>query len=106
MGWGLCNFVSCWFCCSNDKDEIVDCKDDKKVENSGKVVIDESSKEGWMIIELDPSFPPQAKAIDSSLTLYVDRDLESENFIIRQGAYLFDMEIGSYGGYRLAARGR
>lgn len=84
----------------------MDCKDGKKPENSGKVVIDESSKEGWMFIELDPSIRDHENAINSSLPLYVDQDIVSKDFIIQRGAYRFDAGIGSYGGYRLAARGR
>jgi hypothetical protein len=103
-GWGLCKAVSCWFCCTNDKDEIVDCKNDTRLKNTGQVVIDTGTAQGYMLIKLEPSIPDQANAISNSLPLYVDQDIESDGFLIQRGEYHFTPEIGSYGGYRLSVR--
>jgi hypothetical protein len=103
-GWGLCKAVSCWLCCTNDKDEIVDCKNEERLKNTGKVVIDTGTGQGHMLIKLDPSLPDQANAISNALPLYVDQDIENDGFIIQQGEYDFTPEIGSYGGYRLSVR--
>lgn len=105
-GWGLCKAVSCWLCCTNDKDEIVDCKDEKRLKNAGKVVIDTGTKEGYMLIELDPSISVQTKAISNSLALFIDQDIENDGFIIRKGEYNFNPGIGSYGGYKLRVTGK
>lgn len=102
----MCKAVSCWFCCTNDKDEIVDCKNEARLKNTGKVIIDTGTGQGYMLIKLEPSVPGQANAISNSLPLYVDQDIENDGFIIQQGEYHFAPEIGSYGGYRLSVRGK
>lgn len=100
-GWGLCNFQSCWFCCTDDHNQIVNCQTQQRIENAGKITIDDQTKDGDMTIELHPSIQIQNDAITQRLTLYIDQDLENAEFIIRAGEYIFDQQIGSFGGYRL-----
>lgn len=105
-GWGLCNFQDCWFCCTDDHDQVIDCQTHQRIANAGKITIDDETKQGDMIIQLDPSFPTHNDAINQRLTVYVDDNLENAKFIINAGEYLFDEHIGSFGGYRLNVTGK
>jgi hypothetical protein len=100
-GWGLCNFQSCWFCCTDDHGQIINCQSEQKIANAGKITIDDATKQGNMIIELDPSIQIQNDAITQRLTLSVEQNIENAGFIIHASEYLFDQQIGSFGGYRL-----
>lgn len=99
--FGLCNFVDCWACCSKGN-VIVDCKTGSSVKNSGTIYLDDNG-EGFLFIKLDPNYNEQAEAIQSRKTLFIDEDLYSENCKLSKGEYLFDLNIGSYGGYKIKA---
>ncbi len=100
MVGGLCNFQDCWFCCTDDFENIVNCDDNlQQVNNVGKISIDDITNDGDMYIELNPAISEQEKAIEDQLTLYVDDDIENENFIIGKGEYEFNPEVGPNGGY-------
>lgn len=103
VGWGLCNFESCWFCCIDDvTDELVDCQTGKAlVGKYGVAQIDDETGEGYMVIRLDPSVPAQADAIANTQILYVDEVIVGEDFQILAGEYAFDPTIGLHGGYLL-----
>ncbi len=88
-GWGLCNFSDCWFC------------DDGEALHTADVIFDDQTKEGFMIIELDPSDPVEANAITTAKAFYVDEDIDNPNSILHMGIYPFDQTVGEYGGYRL-----
>lgn len=104
-GWGLCNAVSCWFCCTDDKGNIVSCKDNQRIPKSGIVTIDAETLEGELVIELDPSFEDQNNAITNALELFIDEDLQTEDFTILSGIYDFNPEIGNSGGYKVNVSG-
>lgn len=87
-GWGLCNYSDCWFCEVNDK-------------HSAKVLIDKESKEGEMIIELDPAAADEKKAIEEKQIFIIEEDIDNRNSILYKGNYGFDKTVGKYGGYRL-----
>lgn len=101
-GPGLCKAVNCWFCCTNDKDEIVDCKDRARLNNTGKVVLDTGSGRGYMLVMLEPAVAVQADAIKGACPFYVDQDIPIDGIVIRKGEYRFNAAIGSHGGYRLS----
>lgn len=101
-GWGLCKAVSCWFCCTNDKDEIVDCKDGARLRNTGKVVLDTGSGRGYMLVMLEPAVAIQADAIKGARPFYVDQDIPIDGIVIQKGKYGFEAAIGSHGGYRVS----
>ena len=100
-GWGLCNYRDCWFCCTDERDNIVSCNDNVRIVNSGKALIDSDTNEGFLYIKLDPDVAEQADAITDQLILYIDDDIVGENFTARKGEYLFNSEIGSFGGYMI-----
>lgn len=102
-GWGLCNFVDCWFCCT-ENDVIVNCNNGIAVNNSGIVEIDVDSGVGFLTIELNPNFDEQNNAILNSSILYIDDDIIGEKVTLLKGEYHFSTEIGEYGGYRVDAR--
>jgi hypothetical protein len=100
-GNGLCNFRDCWFCCT-ENDVIVDC--DSRQSRAGEyatIMIDADTKKGDFIIELNPNIVEQEAAISNQSIFYIDEDLETDDFILHQGQYPFDSQIGTYGGYRL-----
>ena len=88
-GWGLCHYTDCWFCDVNDK------------HHRGKVVFDEETRDGFLIIELDPTDDIQYVAIKEQKIFYVDDDIDNPNSILHKGEYEFDKEIGEFGGYKL-----
>ena len=87
-GWGLCNFSDCWFCEVNDK-------------HRAKVLIDKETKQGEMLIELDPVAPDEKKAIEEKTIFIVEENINNTNSVLYQGNYGFDKTVGKYGGYRL-----
>lgn len=99
--WGLCNFDCCLFCCVDDDFNIVDCDSEEPVDNSGLIYCDPETSEGKLIIKLNPSYTEQEEAIINESIFYVDTNLENDDFIIHKGDYLFDENIGEYGGYNL-----
>lgn len=101
-GFGLCNFQSCSFCCT-EGDVIVSCEDRKRVPNSGIIKIDKETKQGFLTISLDVAIPEQNQAISKKETLYLDSDLISETIILYKGEYKFDQTVGKYGGYLVKA---
>lgn len=101
-GWGLCNFVDCWFCCVNDDTgEIVDCETGLPIVNSGTIYIDEETGDGNMIIELNPKDYDQYVAILKKSTFFIDKDIYSDKFILKKGEYIFNERIGKFGGYNI-----
>lgn len=90
-GFGLCHFQSCWFC------EVGGNK------NSGEIEIDESTKQGYLYIKLDPSDKVQDRAIIEKFVLYIDNDLFNNDVTLYKGNYIFDSKIGNYGGYKVMA---
>jgi hypothetical protein len=100
-GFGICNFVDCWFCCIDEFDNIVDCNSSATMANAGTIYIPENEVEGTMIVKLDPVYSIHQEAIDQQKDLYVDYDEESESFILHSGVYQFNPEIGNFGGYEL-----
>lgn len=87
-GWGLCNFYSCWFC-------------EPKGKYSGKVEVDDVTKDGTLFIELNPTESIQNTAITEQSPFYIDNDIINENAILHKGEYQFDNTIGEYGGYKV-----
>ena len=87
-GWGLCDYSDCWFCDVGDK-------------HKAKVLINPKTKEGEMLIELNPSEPNEKKAISEKLVFTISADIDKTNSILRKGLYNFDSTVGKYGGYRL-----
>lgn len=87
-GWGLCNFESCWACEPLGK-------------YSGKIEVDEDTKNGYLYVSLDPSEKIQNTAIQNKEVFYVDKDIEDKNAIIHQGEYKFDSSVGKNGGYKV-----
>jgi len=101
-GWGLCNYTDCWFCCIDDySDQVVDCENSQRIENVGIVTIDTETDTGHMVIELDPSISIQNDAIVNQKILYIDYDIVTDNSVVHADDYLFDPNVGSYGGYIL-----
>jgi hypothetical protein len=102
-GWGLCEFSDCWFCCADDETgEIVDCETGQLINNASTVYIDEKTGTGYMFIKLDPDFSQQKEAINNQLPFYIDEDIVGEKFTLLKGEYLFNAEIGYYGGYTIS----
>lgn len=97
-GIGLCNYVDCWFCCT-ENDIIVDCKSKKTIPNSGLVIIDTSTKKGILTIKLDSNIPKHLEAINNKSSFYIDVDLKGANFTLKKGEYLFNSNVGKNGGY-------
>lgn len=103
-GFGLCNFTSCTFCCTDAYDNIVDCIENNRIANSGIIKIFDNTKLGFMIIKLNPTDSTHDNAIRNRKTLYIDSDLRNENLILLSGEYIFDNSIGEYGGYKISAK--
>lgn len=101
-GFGLCNFRSCTFCCTQEG-VVVSCNDKKKVPNSGIISIDKETNLGFLIIKLDNTVAEQNEAIKTDATLYIDTDLTSETITLAKGEYKFDKTIGKSGGYTIPA---
>jgi hypothetical protein len=97
-GIGLCNYVDCWFCCT-ENDVIVDCKSKKNIPNSGVVIIDNATKKGFLTVKLDPNNPSHLEAINNKSIFYIDVDLKGANFTLKKGEYKFNSNIGKNGGY-------
>lgn len=87
-GWGLCDYSDCWFCDVGDR-------------HPAKVLIDPKTKEGEMLIALDPARSEEKKAIAGKLPFTITSDIDKPNSILRKGLYVFDATVGKYGGYRL-----
>ncbi len=99
-GWGLCNYSGCWFCCT-DGGVIVDCDSASKIQNSATIIVNDRTKQGFFIIELDPSITIQNEAIINKKIFYIDEDIVFENTILHKGEYSFNEQVGEYGGYKL-----
>jgi hypothetical protein len=80
-------------------DEIIDCEDDSAIRNGGTISFDDSTNVAELVIKLNPNYSDQLDAINNQYTLYVDENLESDSFIVSEGAYLYDSQVGTYGGY-------
>jgi len=102
-GWGLCNFNDCWFCCTDEMENIVDCEFQSIIMNSALIIIDEESNSGSFIFKLNPKDSIQNVAIKEGLTFYIDDDIKSESFVLYKGEYLFNKHVGNYGGYIMKA---
>lgn len=102
-GFGLCNFTSCWFCCTDEMDNIVPCgeQDEVLTPNAHRIKIDDDTKTGFLYIELDINDPVQRAAIHDGSLFYVDEDLTDENFKVHKGIYSIDKSVGSHGGYKI-----
>jgi len=96
-GWGFCRFT--WFPLVNDSDgEIAD---------SDKLLVQEqkdSLQRKYFEIHAGSEVP--ADIPDSELSLIVDNDMttyakDGERVTLKTGTYLFDRNIGEYGGYRV-----
>lgn len=88
-GWGLCNYTDCWFCGGDNK-------------HRGEVKFDKETKEGYLYVVLDPSFPLEKEAIDKKSVFLVDTNIDNKNSVLHAGKYEFDAEVGKYGGYKVA----
>ncbi|MCF8458827.1 MAG: hypothetical protein K9H62_23060 [Bacteroidales bacterium] len=100
-GWGLCNYVSCWFCCIDENNNIVDCDSFQDIVKSAIITIDTQTNEGTFIIKLNSFYEVQRDAINNESIFYIDDDIENEDFILHSGNYQFNDEIGDEGGYIL-----
>lgn len=89
--WGLCYFEHCAFCNPEDL----------TAEHTAKIMIDTTTNEGIMTIELDPSDPQSADAIADQLDFYIDEDIVSEELTLIADEYPFNSNIGEYGGYEV-----
>lgn len=98
-GWGLCQFISCLFCCTDENGDIVDCDSGVPIYNSGTIDINSNSSEGFMTINLNPNDSAQNVAINNQKPLYIDSDLQDSHFTLHKGTYQFNSEIGNHGGY-------
>lgn len=101
-GFGLCNFTSCTFCCT-ENDVIVNCNDKQIIPNAGIISMDPETKEGFLTITLSPVNETQRQAIEQKLALYLDTDLTSDTITLVKARYAFDPSVGKYGGYRVQA---
>ncbi len=90
-GWGLCNFYDCWNC------NI----DNKNGKYQGKVLFDDITREGFLIIELDILDDIQKYAIENNEIFSIDEDINNPNSILHKGQYQFDSTIGLHGGYKI-----
>lgn len=104
-GFGLCNYSSCWFC-----NQTIAVQSD----NYGTFVVDSSTNNGYLLIELNPNKPQQLEAINNRETLYVDQNItrpkddtaassKDNSVTILAGTYAFDDSIGTRGGYQVNA---
>ncbi|KGO90509.1 hypothetical protein Q764_02880 [Flavobacterium suncheonense GH29-5 = DSM 17707] len=86
-----------------DEGVIVNCKDKTINYNSGKIVLDTDTKQGFLFIELNANDSIQNQAILNKETLYIDNDLTSTRTVLYKGEYAFDPSIGKHGGYKINA---
>jgi hypothetical protein len=103
-GFGLCNYSSCTFCCTDANDNVVDCNSYGRIANSGIVTIFDETKQGYLIIKLSPADEYHLSVINNKEILYIDNDLTNEKLVLLKGEYLFDTNIGDYGGYKILAK--
>ena len=88
-GWGLCNFVDCWFC------------DNGESNYSGIIDLNVNDTLGQLIIELNPADELQNEAIKQKKIFYIDQDIINNIATIHSGEYLFDPNVGEIGGYKV-----
>lgn len=79
------------------------CNDRVSVPNSGTFIIDKETKQGHLIITLDPTIEIQKEAIDTRAIFYIDDELQNDGLAVKKGEYAFDSTVGQYGGYKLNA---
>lgn len=104
-GWGLCDFVDCWFCCTEDG-VIVECNTTNNVQRAGTITVDDSTYTGTMSIELNSTYGDQDDAITNEWDLEIDSDIQEEmddgtTITLIEGTYEFDGTVGSEGGYKV-----
>ncbi len=100
-GMGLCNFVDCFACCTDENDVVIDCPQKTMMLRSGIIKIRDGVNSGIMTINLNPIDKEQESAINTSAVLYIDENLESATFTVLAGEYMFNPHQGSYGGYQV-----
>lgn len=101
-GFGLCNYVDCWFCCT-EHGVVVDCYDQNRVVNGGEIIIYDETKTGYLTIKLDPTKSEHLNAINNRQTLYIDNNISSVKTTLLKGEYQFDSSVGNFGGYIINA---
>lgn len=104
-GWGFCEAESCFFCCVNGNEEIVDCDTGEVIADEYiPVIINPITSNGYLDIKLDPSNPKEADAINNKSIFHIDENINASNLLtLHKGQYQFDSSIGSNGGYRVLA---
>ncbi len=104
-GNGLCNFqVVCWWCCTDANGNVVPCRSQSTSVNSAIGRIYNDTNSGYLTIKLDPTDSYHLSLISNRESLYIDEDLENSNLVLIEGEYLFDENIGEYGGYEISVR--
>jgi hypothetical protein len=98
-GFGLCNFVTCFNCCTDDFGNIVDCPTNSKLPRTGKIIYIKGQSQSTMEVKLNPQFSDEANAISRKDTLHIDNNLENVFCTIKSGKYIFNPSIGEFGGY-------
>lgn len=91
LGWGLCNYYDCWDCNINDK----------IWKHKGKVIFDDITRQGFLIIELDILDDIQKIAIENQEIFTIDEEINNPNSILHKGQYQFDSSVGIHGGYKI-----
>jgi len=102
-GFGLCNFDSCWFCCEQDGC-IIKCPSIEKMYGAGIVDINPKDNTGFLTIKLNPENKIENTAINNKEILYIDEDIVNCGITLFKGEYVFDKQIGTYGGYKVNAK--
>jgi hypothetical protein len=97
-GFGMCNVVSCVFCCVVNG-VIVDCDDDPDARISNAGAITEANSVYVLTFELNPDTPQHQDAIVNQSIFYVDHDFLVDGYVIKEGEYDYDATIGLHGGY-------
>jgi hypothetical protein len=100
LGFGLCHFDACFNCCT-ENGNIVECPTSIPQMRAGIIRIEDGQSEGILTIKLNPNDPEQENAINNTLTLYVDEDIDNDGYIIHEGQYSYDPNVGNDGGYIL-----
>lgn len=104
-GNGLCNFeVVCWWCCTDANGNVVPCRSQSTSVNSAIGRIYDDTNTGYLTIKLDPIDSYHLNLITNRQSLFIDEDLENSDLVLLEGEYLFDENIGGYGGYEIAVR--
>lgn len=101
--FGMCNVVACAFCCT-ENGEIVPCdpvNNSENIYNAGTISIDVLTGTGELIYRLNPNDAQQNDAINNQKTYYVDQDFYVDNIKILEGEYIYNANIGEYGGYTI-----